>query len=58
VLGAGRFGSEPKAIIAHPQWRPELDADGISELFGQIGTRTPGHLDVNEWLTEYQIRLV
>jgi asparagine synthase (glutamine-hydrolysing) len=37
------FGSEPKAIIAHPDWRPELDADGISELFGQIGTRTPGH---------------
>jgi len=37
------FGSEPKAIIAHPQWQPELDADGISELFGQVGTRTPGH---------------
>ena len=37
------FGSEPKAIIAHPRWQPELDADGISELFGQIGTRTPGH---------------
>jgi asparagine synthase (glutamine-hydrolysing) len=37
------FGSEPKAIIAHPRWQPELDAEGISELFGQVGTRTPGH---------------
>jgi asparagine synthase (glutamine-hydrolysing) len=37
------FGSEPKAVLAHPGFRAELDADGISELFGQIGTRTPGH---------------
>ena len=37
------FGSEPKAILAHPGFRAELDADGIAELFGPIGTRTPGH---------------
>jgi asparagine synthase (glutamine-hydrolysing) len=37
------FGSEPKAVLAHPQFRAELDADGISELFAQLGTRTPGH---------------
>jgi asparagine synthase (glutamine-hydrolysing) len=37
------FGSEPKAILAHPRWRAELDADGIAELFCQIGARTPGH---------------
>lgn len=37
------FGSEPKAVLAHPGFRAELDAEGISELFGQLGTRTPGH---------------
>ena len=37
------FGSEPKAILAHPGFRAELDADGIAELLGPVGTRTPGH---------------
>ncbi|HEY1641607.1 MAG TPA: asparagine synthase (glutamine-hydrolyzing) [Streptosporangiaceae bacterium] len=37
------FGSEPKAILAHPRFRAELDADGLAELFGPMGTRTPGH---------------
>ena len=37
------FGSEPKAILAHPGFRAELDADGIGELFAPIGARTPGH---------------
>lgn len=37
------FGSEPKAILAHPQFPAELDAEGVAELFGQLGTRTPGH---------------
>jgi asparagine synthase (glutamine-hydrolysing) len=37
------FGSEPKAVLAHPGFRAELDADGIGELFGPIGTRRPGH---------------
>jgi asparagine synthase (glutamine-hydrolysing) len=37
------FGSEPKAILAHPDFRAELDAEGVAELFAQAGTRTPGH---------------
>jgi asparagine synthase (glutamine-hydrolysing) len=37
------FGSEPKAVLAHPRFRAELDAEGIAELFSQIGTKTPGH---------------
>src|SRR6266498_2512165 len=37
------FGSEPKAILAHPQVAAELDAEGIAELFAQFGARTPGH---------------
>ncbi|HEY3906511.1 MAG TPA: asparagine synthase (glutamine-hydrolyzing) [Streptosporangiaceae bacterium] len=37
------FGSEPKAILAHPEFRAELDADGLSELLAPFGTRTPGH---------------
>ena len=37
------FGSEPKAILAHPGVRAEIDAEGLAELFGQAGTATPGH---------------
>ena len=37
------FGSEPKAILAHPEFRAEIDAEGIAELFGQLGTGTPGN---------------
>jgi asparagine synthase (glutamine-hydrolysing) len=37
------FGSEPKAILAHPEFRPEVDAEGLAELFCQVGTKTPGH---------------
>ncbi|HVB42856.1 MAG TPA: asparagine synthase (glutamine-hydrolyzing) [Streptosporangiaceae bacterium] len=37
------FGSEPKAVLAHPRFRAELDSEGIAELFAQAGTRTPGH---------------
>ena len=37
------FGSEPKAILAHPDFRAEIDAEGLAELFGQVGTGTPGH---------------
>ena len=36
------FGSEPKAILAHPDFRAELDGEGIAELFAQAGTKTPG----------------
>ncbi|MFC4306113.1 asparagine synthase (glutamine-hydrolyzing) [Cohnella boryungensis] len=37
------FGSEPKAILAHPDVRPELDAEGLAELFVIGPARTPGH---------------
>ncbi len=37
------FGSEPKAVLAHPGFKAELDAEGIAELFCPVGTRTPGH---------------
>lgn len=37
------FGSEPKAILAQPEFRPEIDAEGLAELFAQAGTKTPGH---------------
>jgi asparagine synthase (glutamine-hydrolysing) len=36
------FGSEPKAILAHPDFRAEIDAEGLAELFGQHGTAAPG----------------
>jgi asparagine synthase (glutamine-hydrolysing) len=37
------FGSEPKAVLAHPQFPAEVDAEGLAELFSQAGTATPGH---------------
>jgi asparagine synthase (glutamine-hydrolysing) len=37
------FGSEPKAILAHPEFCAEVDAEGLAELFSQFGTKTPGH---------------
>lgn len=37
------FGSEPKTILAHPQFHAEVDAEGLAELFGQVGTKAPGH---------------
>ena len=37
------FGSEPKVVFAHPEFRPEIDAEGLAELFSQVGTGTPGH---------------
>ncbi|MFD8380297.1 asparagine synthase (glutamine-hydrolyzing) [Streptomyces sp. NPDC059679] len=35
------FGSEPKAILAHPAVRPAVDIDGLAELLAF--TKTPGH---------------
>ncbi|MFI1501393.1 asparagine synthase (glutamine-hydrolyzing) [Streptomyces platensis] len=35
------FGSEPKAILAHPSIRPTVDAEGLAELI--TFTKTPGH---------------
>jgi asparagine synthase (glutamine-hydrolysing) len=37
------FGSEPKALLAHPQVTAELDIDGIAELTAVPRARTPGH---------------
>ncbi|UFR01762.1 asparagine synthase (glutamine-hydrolyzing) [Streptomyces sp. Go40/10] len=37
------FGSEPKAVLAHPEFRAELDAEGIAELFALPAAPTPGH---------------
>jgi asparagine synthase (glutamine-hydrolysing) len=35
------FGSEPKAILAHPSVRAAVDAEGLAELLSF--TKTPGH---------------
>jgi asparagine synthase (glutamine-hydrolysing) len=35
------FGSEPKAILAHPSVRPTVDAEGLAELLAFV--KTPGH---------------
>ncbi|MBB4894928.1 asparagine synthase (glutamine-hydrolyzing) [Streptomyces olivoverticillatus] len=35
------FGSEPKAILAHPAVRPAVDAEGLAEI--TAFTKTPGH---------------
>lgn len=35
------FGFEPKAVLAHPEFTPALDAEGIAELFAAPGTKTP-----------------
>jgi asparagine synthase (glutamine-hydrolysing) len=37
------FGSEPKAILAHPDMRAEVDAEGLAEIFAMGPARTPGH---------------
>ncbi|MET9730932.1 asparagine synthase (glutamine-hydrolyzing) [Streptomyces sp. NPDC006458] len=37
------FGSEPKSVLAHPEFRAELDAEGIAELFALPAAPTAGH---------------
>lgn len=37
------FGSEPKAILAHPDYEPVVDEEGMAEIFGVGPARTPGH---------------
>lgn len=37
------FGSEPKAILAHPEVRAELGLEGLAELLLLGPSRTPGH---------------
>jgi asparagine synthase (glutamine-hydrolysing) len=41
--GSFIFGSEPKAILAHPSVHAEIDAEGLAELFVIGPARTPGH---------------
>ncbi|WP_374721193.1 asparagine synthase (glutamine-hydrolyzing) [Peribacillus tepidiphilus] len=36
------FGSELKAILAHPEVKPELDREGLAEIFGLGPSRSPG----------------
>ncbi|MGW4238386.1 asparagine synthase (glutamine-hydrolyzing) [Streptomyces sp. NPDC004749] len=35
------FGSEPKAVLAHPDTEAVVDAEGLREIFGIV--KTPGH---------------
>ncbi|MBM7097224.1 MULTISPECIES: asparagine synthase (glutamine-hydrolyzing) [Alteribacter] len=37
------FGSEPKAILAHPEIEAVIDEDGLQELLALCPSRTPGH---------------
>ncbi|QOR67516.1 asparagine synthase (glutamine-hydrolyzing) [Cytobacillus suaedae] len=37
------FGSELKALLAHPEVKAEVGLDGLSEIFGLGPSRTPGH---------------
>ncbi len=37
------FASELKAILAHPDVKPAIDREGLSEVFGLGPSKTPGH---------------
>jgi asparagine synthase (glutamine-hydrolysing) len=37
------FGSEIKAVLAHPDVLAEIDREGLQEVFGLGPSRTPGH---------------
>jgi asparagine synthase (glutamine-hydrolysing) len=37
------FGSEPKAVIANPLFRPQIDDEGLAELLLTPTVQTPGH---------------
>lgn len=37
------FGSELKALLAHPAVEPEIDREGLAEIFMIGPARTPGH---------------
>ncbi|MFI9328411.1 asparagine synthase (glutamine-hydrolyzing) [Kitasatospora sp. NPDC052868] len=41
--GGVLFGSEPKAVLANPLFRAELDAEGIAELFALPAAPSTGH---------------
>lgn len=37
------FGSELKALLAHPEVKPQIDREGLAEIFIIGPARTPGH---------------
>ncbi len=37
------FASEQKALLAHPRVKPEVDEEGLNEIFAVGPGRTPGH---------------
>ncbi|QFF99023.1 asparagine synthase (glutamine-hydrolyzing) [Psychrobacillus glaciei] len=41
--GSLLFGSEIKAILAHPKIKAEVDREGLKEIFSLGPSRTPGH---------------
>jgi len=41
--GSFLFGSEPKAILAHPSFEAVVGAEGLAEIFAIGPARTPGH---------------
>jgi asparagine synthase (glutamine-hydrolysing) len=41
--GGLQFGSELKAILAHPEVKTEIGLDGLAEVFGLGPSRSPGH---------------
>ncbi|MFS0864191.1 asparagine synthase (glutamine-hydrolyzing) [Fredinandcohnia sp. 179-A 10B2 NHS] len=41
--GSLLFGSELKAILAHPSVKAEVDREGLAEIFGLGPSRTPGN---------------
>ncbi|MFD1170559.1 asparagine synthase (glutamine-hydrolyzing) [Oceanobacillus caeni] len=41
--GSLLFGSEIKALLAHPKMKAEVDWDGLREVFGLGPSRSPGH---------------
>ncbi|MCL5780445.1 MAG: asparagine synthase (glutamine-hydrolyzing) [Firmicutes bacterium] len=52
------FGSELKALLAHPLVKPEVAADGLAEIFALGPARTPGHgvfKDVHELRPGYSL---
>ncbi|MEK8131307.1 asparagine synthase (glutamine-hydrolyzing) [Paenibacillus filicis] len=43
VSGRLLFGSEPKSILAHPDFPAEITGEGLAEIFAVGPARTPGH---------------
>jgi asparagine synthase (glutamine-hydrolysing) len=43
IDGSLIFGSELKALLAHPFIKPQIDVEGLNEIFSLGPARTPGH---------------